>query len=98
MRGVEGGYAIVRVAQQGLLTVSDHHGRIRAEAASSAGPDVLLVADVRVGPGSTIYGRAGNWFAGLNAVAAIGILTAAGVSYAVTAARRRGGHDTDKED
>jgi apolipoprotein N-acyltransferase len=61
MRGVEGGFALVRSAQQGLLTVSDHCGRMLAEVSTSSGPEALLVADVRPGPGPTFYSAAGNW-------------------------------------
>jgi apolipoprotein N-acyltransferase len=71
MRGVEGGYALARSATNGLLTVSDARGRILAELASSAAPEVLLTADVPVGRGGTFYSRAGDWFAWLCIAAAL---------------------------
>ena len=61
MRGVEGGFAIVRSAQEGLLTVSDHCGRMLAEASTATAPEALLVADVHPGPGATFYTAGGNW-------------------------------------
>jgi apolipoprotein N-acyltransferase len=61
MRGVEGGFSLVRSAQLGLLTASDHCGRMLAEVSTSSGPEALLVADVRPGPGPTFYSAAGNW-------------------------------------
>ena len=62
MRSVECGYALARTAAEGLLTVSDDRGRILAERASGAAPEVLLTADVPVGHGGTLYSRTGDWF------------------------------------
>ncbi len=62
LRGVEGGFAVVRSAQEGLVTISDHLGRTLAERASSEGSDVLLSANVAPGPGQTFYTLAGDWF------------------------------------
>jgi apolipoprotein N-acyltransferase len=81
LRGVEGGYAIARVATDGLLTVSDDRGRILAERSSSEAADVLLNATVRVGRGGTFYSRTGDWFAWL-------CVLAAGVCVAAAAAGR----------
>jgi apolipoprotein N-acyltransferase len=62
MRGIEGGFAIVRAARSGLLTVSDERGRIVAESAS--GPPLgFLTARVVVGHGGALYRRFGDWFA-----------------------------------
>ncbi|WP_156894928.1 nitrilase-related carbon-nitrogen hydrolase [Janthinobacterium sp. 1_2014MBL_MicDiv] len=44
VRGVENGYAVLRAAREGLLTVSDAHGRVLAERASSAMPGTTLLA------------------------------------------------------
>jgi apolipoprotein N-acyltransferase len=66
LRGVEGGYAIIRTAQEGLVQVSDDRGRILAEHASYSAPEVLLLAEVPLGQGSTYYARTGDWFAFLN--------------------------------
>jgi apolipoprotein N-acyltransferase len=62
VRGVEGGFAVVRSAQEGLVTISDHKGRILAEQVSSESRDVLLAGDVSLGPGHTLYSVAGDWF------------------------------------
>ncbi len=61
VRGVENGFALARVAQQGLLTLSDAYGRIVAETPSSASPDAMLVAELSPGPGRTLYTRTGDW-------------------------------------
>ena len=60
---------MVRTAQQGLLTVSDHLGRVHAEARSWQSPEVQLVGEVSPGPGSTIYDRFGDWFGWTNLIA-----------------------------
>jgi apolipoprotein N-acyltransferase len=67
-RGVEGGFAVVRSAQEGVVTISDHLGRILAERASSESDDVLLVRDVPLGPGHTPYAFAGDWFGATSVV------------------------------
>ncbi|HEX4955262.1 MAG TPA: nitrilase-related carbon-nitrogen hydrolase [Thermoanaerobaculia bacterium] len=62
MRGVEGGFAVVRSTQEGLATISDAFGRILAEAPSAPSPGAQVVAEVPLGPGSTLYARLGDWF------------------------------------
>ena len=58
-RGIENGFAMVRSAEQGLLTVTDGYGRTIAS--KTSGPEALLVADVAPGPGATFYTRTGDW-------------------------------------
>lgn len=60
-RGIENGYAVLRSARRGVLSLSDHLGRQRAFAASS---ERSIVAELELAPASgTIYRRFGNWFA-----------------------------------
>jgi apolipoprotein N-acyltransferase len=70
VRGVEGGYAVARSANDGLLTVSDARGQVLAERASGDSAEVLLAGVVPVGRGGTLYSRGGDWFAWLSLVAA----------------------------
>lgn len=42
--------------------VSDDHGRVLAQVATSSAPEVLLVVDVPMGTGATLYAHAGDWF------------------------------------
>jgi apolipoprotein N-acyltransferase len=77
LRGVEGGYAIARSATDGLLTVSDAHGRIVAERASSESADVLLTASVPLRAGGTFYSQTADWFAWLCTATVAGCVTAA---------------------
>ena len=65
MRGVESGFAIVRAAKQGYLTVSDSKGRILAEAPSDAAPFSTLLTHVPAAHVETLYLRFGDWFAWL---------------------------------
>jgi len=65
MRSVEGGFAMVRSAKQGLLTVNDNRGRVLAQQSSSAAPFATLVAILPLEPPGTLYSRFGDWFAWL---------------------------------
>ncbi len=75
MRGVESGFAVARSARQGLLTLSDDRGRIRAELASDAAPVAMLVGEVPAGHERTLYLVLGDWFA-WGALAALGLCLA----------------------
>jgi apolipoprotein N-acyltransferase len=63
MRGVENGFAVVRSAREGLITISDSQGRIVSRADSSSVGPVTLLADVAPGRGRTLYVRIGDVFA-----------------------------------
>jgi len=68
LRGVEGGYAIVRAAANGLVTVSDSRGRMLGLRPSGRTTYESVVVDVPRGPGATLYVRIGDvfaWIAGL---------------------------------
>ena len=70
MRGVENGFAMVRAARRGLLTITDAEGRVLARATASGGM-TSIIADVPQGPGPTLYTRIGDLFAWLCAAAAL---------------------------
>ncbi len=70
MRGVESGFAVVRAAKQGYLTVSDDRGRILAETTSDSAPFAMLLATVPASHDATLYLLWGDWFAW----AALGVL------------------------
>jgi apolipoprotein N-acyltransferase len=76
LRGVEGGYGVVRAAQHGLVTISDLRGVVLAKAASATGGEVIKT--LSPGPGATLYTRIGDVFAWLCGAGAL-ILTLAGV-------------------
>lgn len=62
VRGVENGFALARSASQGLMTLSDAHGRIVAERRTTDAPG-MLVGDLPTGRGGTVYSRSGDVFA-----------------------------------
>jgi apolipoprotein N-acyltransferase len=74
-RGVENGYAVVRVAREGLLTVSDAYGRILAEQQSAKLPGSELLVALPVAPQlSTLYTRIGNLLGWMCVTAAVVLL------------------------
>ncbi|HEX7977857.1 MAG TPA: hypothetical protein VF461_04605 [Gemmatimonadaceae bacterium] len=88
MRGVEGGYAIVRSAANGLVTVSDSRGRLLGLRPSGKAYESVVV-DVPRGPGATMYVRIGDVFAWI-----VGLLGVALVAWSVS---RRGAVVIPKE-
>ena len=62
LRGVENGFAVVRAANEGALTITDDRGRVISETSSIGSSGVLIFADVHPGSGRTIYGTGGEWF------------------------------------
>jgi apolipoprotein N-acyltransferase len=73
MRGVENGFAIVRAANEGLLTASDAEGRVIAQKPSAASRMTILIASLPPGPGSTLYGHIGDSFAWCIVIVFLGI-------------------------
>ncbi|HET9862722.1 MAG TPA: nitrilase-related carbon-nitrogen hydrolase [Steroidobacteraceae bacterium] len=72
MRGVESGFAIVRAARDGLLTISDAYGRVLAVDRSTRLPGTTLLATVDIGaPVATIYTRIGDALGWICVLAAI---------------------------
>jgi apolipoprotein N-acyltransferase len=63
LRGVEGGFSVVRSARHGLLIVSDRYGRIVDHKASADAAVVSLEIAAPLGPGkATPYAKFGYWF------------------------------------
>ena len=60
LRGVENGFAVVRAANNGILSVSDAYGRVIAAKPTAADGMVTLTAKVRRGPGQTLYASIGD--------------------------------------
>ncbi|QNA90423.1 hypothetical protein G4G28_21480 [Massilia sp. Dwa41.01b] len=65
LRGIESGFGMVRVAREGLLSVTDAHGRVLAEARSSPLPGTGVLAYLPP-PGTTrttfqTIGEGGGW-------------------------------------
>lgn len=63
LRGVESGFAMVRAAREGLLTVTDAYGRIVAETPSAPLPGATLLARLpAAAPVATAYRGTGDLF------------------------------------
>lgn len=62
LRGVENGFATVRAARQGYLTISDRFGRILVESSASQGQKALIMGSIATDYKPTIYTRYGDWF------------------------------------
>jgi len=73
VRGVENGFALARSASQGLMTLSDSKGRIVAEKPTSNGP-VMLLGNLPIGHGHTLYNRTGDVFAQVMLALWLGLL------------------------
>jgi apolipoprotein N-acyltransferase len=71
LRGVENGNAIVRVARQGQLTISDQRGKVLHEASSTNNKAATLIGQFFVPATKTMYSQFGDWFGYLILVAAI---------------------------
>jgi apolipoprotein N-acyltransferase len=71
LRGVENGYAIVRTARQGELTISDHKGKVLYEASSTNNKEVTLTGKFPLMTPKTIYSQFGDWFGYFMAITAI---------------------------
>jgi apolipoprotein N-acyltransferase len=69
LRAVEGGYPVVRVAQEGMLVVADAAGRVLLSRPSWEERETLAVVDVPLGAGRTPYARFGDVFAALDVFA-----------------------------
>jgi len=62
LRGVENGYAIVRTARQGQLTISDHKGKVLYEASCTNNKPAALIGKFPLVSTKTIYSQFGDWF------------------------------------
>ena len=62
MRGVENGFAVVRPAHDGLVFASDAQGRLVALKKDAPTGLTMIVADLPLGTGPTLYTRIGDVF------------------------------------
>lgn len=62
MRTVEDGFAMVRPAHEGLVIASDAQGRLVAAKRDAPTGLTMVVADLPLGPGPTLYTRIGDVF------------------------------------
>ena len=75
LRGIEGGFTVVRSARNGLLSVSDGFGRVLAAEPSVGTGLASLVAAAPIGPPfDTVHNRVGDAFGWLCVAAATGLV------------------------
>lgn len=75
VRGVEDGFALVRAANDGLVTASDAEGRIVASKMDLPAGLTMIIVDLPLGPGTTLYARIGDVFGWFCAALALLIVT-----------------------
>ena len=80
MRGVEDGFAIVRPAHDGLVFASDAQGRLVALKKDAPTGLTMIVADLPLGAGPTLYTRIGNVFPWTCVIFCLGAAAALGGS------------------
>ena len=71
VRGVENGYAIARAAKDGFVSAHCQFGRTLVSSSTSEHDPAVVVVDVPLGSGHTIYGRMGEWFGWLSVIVAL---------------------------
>ena len=74
LRCVEGGFALVRNARQGRLTINDWRGNILSEENSESGNRTVLLGKLFAEPHPTIYAKAGDWLGMLCLLASLGLI------------------------
>ena len=89
VRSVEDGFALVRTARHGLVSISDDRGRRLAQRPSSAADFVEDAGAVRGGTGPTPYARFGDWFPYLSLAFTAAVALWLALPYARRAALRR---------
>ena len=63
LRGIEGGYAMVRVSRDGYMTITDAYGRIFGETATAPLPGATMLGWIPAGsPPTPLYARIGDAF------------------------------------
>jgi apolipoprotein N-acyltransferase len=76
VRGVENGFATARSAKTGYVTAHCAYGKSFGSDSTFAHDPAIIVANLPLGPGATLYTRFGDWFGWLSIVASIAILIA----------------------
>jgi apolipoprotein N-acyltransferase len=94
LRGVESGFSLARASRGGMVSANDSRGRTIAAGAAVHGQDALVIAQLPLGTGSTLYTRGGDWFGRACAILTILLMLRLAVSIAAAERRRRLGAAT----
>ena len=74
LRGVEDGFSVMRMVNEGTSMAVDYRGHLLASQDFFTTPARILIVDLPTRGVSTLYGRLGDWFAWLTIVLAAGSL------------------------
>jgi apolipoprotein N-acyltransferase len=74
LRGIENGFSIARNARQGRLSITDYKGKVLDEVSSADGKAHILIGQLPLHRGHTLYSKIGNLFGLLNLIGACWIL------------------------
>jgi apolipoprotein N-acyltransferase len=74
VRGVENGFATARSAKTGFVSAHCAYGKSFGSDSTFAHDPAIIVADMPLGPGETLYTRFGDWFGWLSMIGSIAIL------------------------
>jgi apolipoprotein N-acyltransferase len=88
-RGVESGFSLARSARGGFVSASDSRGRKVATLATAPSKDAILMADLPLGSGSTLYSHTGDWFGQLCVIFTVLLMLRLAISIFSAAYRRR---------
>ena len=72
LRGVEDGFSVMRMVNEGTSMAVDYRGQLLASQDFFTTPSRILIADLPTRGVATLYGRLGDWFAWLSIVLAVG--------------------------
>jgi apolipoprotein N-acyltransferase len=76
VRGVENGFATARAAKTGYVSAYNADGESFGSSSTFAQDPAIVVANLPVGPGATLYTRFGDWFGWLALIASLAIIFA----------------------
>jgi hypothetical protein len=89
LRGVESGFSLARASRGGMVSANDSRGRKIAAGAAIHGQDAVVLAELPLGTGRTLYTRGGDWFGTLCVIFTILLMLRLAVSIATAERRRR---------
>ncbi len=89
LRGVESGFSLARASRGGMVSANDSRGRKIASGAAIHGQDAVVLAQLPLGTGTTLYTRGGDWFGRACVILTILLMLRLAVSIAAAERRRR---------
>jgi apolipoprotein N-acyltransferase len=91
VRGVESGFSLARAASGGMVSANDSRGRLIAAREPMHGEDTMVLGNLPIGTGRTLYSRTGDWFGRLCVIFTILLMLRLAVGVLSSAQTRRRG-------